>query len=84
MQDALNKLATENEELKSRSQEMLYENQRLAGIIISSTRSSASPDKLHGAMKPSGDKIGLGYGSNDSSKAETRCTPQLDRTKFKQ
>ncbi|KZV14670.1 hypothetical protein F511_40699 [Dorcoceras hygrometricum] len=82
MQAALSNLATENEELKSRSQEMLYENQRLVYIISSWTRSSASLDKLHGAIKPSGDKTGLGYGSNDSSTTETSCTPQLDRTKF--
>ncbi|KZV40037.1 hypothetical protein F511_12432 [Dorcoceras hygrometricum] len=82
MQAALSKLATENDELRSRSQEMLSENQLLAEIISSWTRSSASLDKLHGAMKPSDDRSGLGYGSNDSSKAETSCIPQLDRTKF--
>ncbi|KZV52675.1 hypothetical protein F511_21055, partial [Dorcoceras hygrometricum] len=60
MQAALSKLETENEELKSRSQEMLNENKRLAGIIKPWTRSSASLDKLHGAMKPTGDKSGLG------------------------
>ncbi|KZV27959.1 hypothetical protein F511_35977 [Dorcoceras hygrometricum] len=77
MQAALSKLATESEELRSRSEEMLNENQRLAGIISSWTRSSASLDQLHGAMKPYGDKTGLGYGSNDSSTAETSCTPKL-------
>ncbi|KZV24001.1 spindle pole body component 110-like [Dorcoceras hygrometricum] len=66
MKDALSKLEIENEELKSRSQEMLYENQRLAGIISSWTKSSASLDKLHGTMKLSGDKIGLGYDGNYS------------------
>ncbi|KZV21466.1 hypothetical protein F511_15617 [Dorcoceras hygrometricum] len=82
MQDALSKLATENEELKRRSKEMLYENQPLAGIISSWTRSSASLDKLPGAMKPSGDKIGLGYDSNDSSTTETCCTLKLEKIKF--
>ncbi|KZV48404.1 hypothetical protein F511_28482 [Dorcoceras hygrometricum] len=66
MQAALSKLATENEELKSRSQEMLYENQRLDGIIRSWTRSSAFLDKLHGSMKPNGYKSGLGYDGKDS------------------
>ncbi|KZV36825.1 cell division control protein 48C [Dorcoceras hygrometricum] len=37
MQATLSKLETENAELRSRSEEMLYENQRLAGIIISWT-----------------------------------------------
>ncbi|KZV50759.1 hypothetical protein F511_25621 [Dorcoceras hygrometricum] len=73
MQAALSKLETENEELRSRSQEMLSENQHLSNIISSWTRSSASLDKLHGAMKPSGDRSGLGYGSNESSTAETNC-----------
>ncbi|KZV43764.1 spindle pole body component 110-like [Dorcoceras hygrometricum] len=83
MKAALSKLATENEELKSRSREMLYVNQRLAGIISSWTRSSASLDKLHGAMKPTGEKSCLGYDGNDSSTVDTSCTPQLERTKFK-
>ncbi|KZV22783.1 hypothetical protein F511_15528 [Dorcoceras hygrometricum] len=61
---------------------MLNENQRLADIISFWTRSSASLDNLHGAMKPFGDRSGLGYGSNDSNNAETSCTPQLDRTKL--
>ncbi|KZV39624.1 spindle pole body component 110-like [Dorcoceras hygrometricum] len=47
------------------------------------SRSSASMDKLHGAMKPSGDKTGLGYDGNVSSTAETSCTPKLERTNFK-
>ncbi|KZV35517.1 hypothetical protein F511_34905 [Dorcoceras hygrometricum] len=48
MQAALCKLETENAELRSRLEEMIYENQRLTGIIISRTRSSASLQKLHG------------------------------------
>ncbi|KZV23092.1 hypothetical protein F511_06616 [Dorcoceras hygrometricum] len=84
IQAALSKLATENEELKSRSQEMLNENQWLAGIISSWTRSSASLDKLHGAMKPTGEKYGLGYDGNDSSTTEISSTPQLARTNFEQ
>ncbi|KZV42318.1 hypothetical protein F511_40437 [Dorcoceras hygrometricum] len=67
MQDALNKLETENSELRSRSEEMLYENQRLAGIISSWTRSFASLHKLHGATKPSCDRTGLGYNSDEGS-----------------
>ncbi|KZV38224.1 spindle pole body component 110-like [Dorcoceras hygrometricum] len=82
MQASLTKLATGNEELKSRSQEMLYENQRLPGIISSWTRSSAFLDKLHGAMKPTGDKSHLGCDGNDSSTVETSSTPQLARTKL--
>ncbi|KZV50704.1 hypothetical protein F511_19616 [Dorcoceras hygrometricum] len=82
MQVALSKLSTDDEELRNRSQELLNENQRLTEIISSWTKSSASLDKFHGAMNPSGDRSGLGYGSNESNKAETSCTPQLDRTKF--
>ncbi|KZV50558.1 hypothetical protein F511_33697 [Dorcoceras hygrometricum] len=55
MQAALTKLATENAELRSRSEEMLYENQRLADIINSWTKSSASLQKMQGAANPSGD-----------------------------
>ncbi|KZV17942.1 hypothetical protein F511_10956 [Dorcoceras hygrometricum] len=77
MKAALSKLATENDELRSRSEEMLYENQRLAGIISSWTRSYASLHKLHGAVKSSGDKIGLGYNGNESSTAEPSCTTKL-------
>ncbi|KZV55555.1 hypothetical protein F511_23514 [Dorcoceras hygrometricum] len=62
---------------------MLNENERLAEIISSWTRSSASLDKLHGAMKPSGDKSGLGYGSNDNSTSDTNCNRKLGRTKFR-
>ncbi|KZV39458.1 hypothetical protein F511_42276 [Dorcoceras hygrometricum] len=61
MQAALSKHVIENEKLRSRSEEMLNENQRLAGIISSWTRSSASLQKLYGATKPSGDKIRLCY-----------------------
>ncbi|KZV47711.1 two-component sensor histidine kinase bacteria [Dorcoceras hygrometricum] len=82
MQAALSKLATENDELRSRSQEILKENQHLAEIISSWTKSSASLDKLHGAMKPSGDRSGLGYGSNDDNTEETSCTSNLDRRKL--
>ncbi|KZV37714.1 hypothetical protein F511_37828 [Dorcoceras hygrometricum] len=59
MQAAISKLVTENEELRSKSEEILSENQRLAGIISSWTRSSVSLQRLHGATKQSGDKIGL-------------------------
>ncbi|KZV32047.1 hypothetical protein F511_38524 [Dorcoceras hygrometricum] len=83
MQAALSKLATENDELRSRSEEILNENQRLTGIISSWTRSSASLDKLHGAVKSCSDKTGLGYNSNEISTTETSCTPKLDRTKSK-
>ncbi|KZV37659.1 hypothetical protein F511_30364 [Dorcoceras hygrometricum] len=61
---------------------MLNENQRLAGVISSWTRSSAFLNKRHGAMKPSSDKTGLGYNSDESSTTETNCTPQLARTKL--
>ncbi|KZV43129.1 hypothetical protein F511_07944 [Dorcoceras hygrometricum] len=56
MQVVLSKLETENAELRSRSEEILYENQRLVDIISSWTKSSASLQKLQGAIKPSGDK----------------------------
>ncbi|KZV36312.1 putative disease resistance protein [Dorcoceras hygrometricum] len=58
---ALSKLKTENDDLRSRSQEMMDENKMLAEIISSWTKSSPSLQKLQGVMKPSGDKIGLGY-----------------------
>ncbi|KZV35918.1 UDP-glucosyltransferase [Dorcoceras hygrometricum] len=83
MKATLSKLAAENDELRSRSEKMFNENQRLAGMISSSTRSSASLENLHGSMKPSGDKIGLGYDSNERSSAETNFTPKLERKKFK-
>ncbi|KZV19148.1 hypothetical protein F511_10039 [Dorcoceras hygrometricum] len=47
------------------------------------SRSSASLQKLHGATKPSGDKIGLGYNSDEDSTAKTSSTPRLERTKSK-
>ncbi|KZV21163.1 hypothetical protein F511_24727 [Dorcoceras hygrometricum] len=83
MQAALSKLETENAELRSRSVELLYENQRLADIISSWTKSSASLQKLQGAIKPSGDKTRLGYNSNEGSIAETSSNPRLRKTKFK-
>ncbi|KZV29178.1 hypothetical protein F511_36176 [Dorcoceras hygrometricum] len=59
LQTALSKLMTENEELRSMSQDMI-ENQRLAEIISFWTKSSPSLQKLQGAMKSSGDiRIGL-------------------------
>ncbi|KZV26453.1 hypothetical protein F511_36771 [Dorcoceras hygrometricum] len=82
MQTALSKLSTENDELRIRSQDMLNENQRLADIISSWTKSSTSLQKLQGAMKPSGDKSGLGYGIDESSMTETSTHPNLDRTKL--
>ncbi|KZV39176.1 hypothetical protein F511_25747 [Dorcoceras hygrometricum] len=83
MQAALSKLTTDNDELRSRSSEMLNENQHLADIISSWTKSSTSLQKLQGTMKPSGDKSRLGYGSDESSMAEPSTHPQLDRTKLK-
>ncbi|KZV50138.1 spindle pole body component 110-like [Dorcoceras hygrometricum] len=83
MQDALRKLETENENLRSRSEKMLYENQRLAGLIGSWTRSSYYLQKPHGATNPSGDKTGLGYNSDEGSTAKTSSTPRLEWTKFK-
>ncbi|KZV36829.1 auxin transport protein BIG [Dorcoceras hygrometricum] len=83
MQVALSKLETENENLRSRYEEMLCENQRLVGIISSWTRSFTSLQKLHEATKPSHDRIGLGYNSNEGNTAETSSTPRLERTKFK-
>ncbi|KZV25317.1 putative leucine-rich repeat receptor-like protein kinase [Dorcoceras hygrometricum] len=83
MQAALSKLETENAELRSRSEEMLYDNQRLAGIISYCTRSSASLHKLHGATNPSGDRTRLGYNSDEGSTAETSSTPRLEKKKFK-
>ncbi|KZV30455.1 hypothetical protein F511_23380 [Dorcoceras hygrometricum] len=82
VQAALSKLSTENEELRIRSQEMLNENQRLAEIISSWTKSSTSLQKLQGAMKPFGDKSGLGYGSDERSMAEPSTHPTLDRPKL--
>ncbi|KZV35452.1 hypothetical protein F511_30829 [Dorcoceras hygrometricum] len=81
LQNALSKLMTKNEELRSRSQEMMNENQRLAEIISSWTKSSASLQKLQGAMKPSGDKSGFAYESDESKGAETCTHPKLDRPK---
>ncbi|KZV37712.1 hypothetical protein F511_32613 [Dorcoceras hygrometricum] len=83
MQAALSKLESENGELRNRSEEMLNENKRLAGITISWIRSSASLDKLHGVMKLSGDKTRLGYNTYESSTAETSCIPQLEGQSFK-
>ncbi|KZV48346.1 leucine-rich repeat receptor-like protein kinase [Dorcoceras hygrometricum] len=83
MQADLSKLETENAELRSRSEEMFYENQRLTGIISSWTKSSASLQKLQGATTSSGDKTGLGYNSDEGSITETSNTPRLERTKFK-
>ncbi|KZV38660.1 spindle pole body component 110-like [Dorcoceras hygrometricum] len=82
MQAALSKLESENEKLGIGSEEILNENKRLAGIISSWTRSSASLDKLHGVMKPFGDKTELGYNSDERSTAETSSNPQLVRTKL--
>ncbi|KZV16275.1 hypothetical protein F511_39633 [Dorcoceras hygrometricum] len=83
IQAALSKLKTENENFRSRSEEMLCENQRLAGIISSWTKSSASRQKLNGATKPSGDRTGLDYNSDEGNTTETSNTPRLERTKFK-
>ncbi|KZV40130.1 hypothetical protein F511_39301 [Dorcoceras hygrometricum] len=46
-------------------------------------KSSLSLQQLHGATKPSGDRTGLGYNSDESSTAETSSTPMLERIKFK-
>ncbi|KZV30731.1 hypothetical protein F511_37536 [Dorcoceras hygrometricum] len=71
MQAALSKLVIENEELRNKSEEILSENQRLAGIIRSWTRSSLSLQQLHGAINPSDDRTGQGYNSDESSTTET-------------
>ncbi|KZV38634.1 phragmoplast orienting kinesin 2 [Dorcoceras hygrometricum] len=82
MQSALSKLTIENDELRNRSYEMLNEDQRVVDIISSWTKSSISLKKLQGAMKPSSDKSGLGYGSDESSIEEPSTHPQTDRTKL--
>ncbi|KZV15707.1 metallopeptidase [Dorcoceras hygrometricum] len=83
IQAALSKLVTENEELRSKSKEMLNENQRLAGLISSWTRSSVSLQKLHGATKTSGDRTGFSYNSDEGSTSQTSSTPRLERTNFR-
>ncbi|KZV56824.1 hypothetical protein F511_25870 [Dorcoceras hygrometricum] len=83
MQAALSKLETENEKLRSRFEEILCENQRLADIISSWTRSSSSLQKLHETTKPSGDRTGLGYNRDEGSIAETSSSPRMERKKFK-
>ncbi|KZV38372.1 spindle pole body component 110-like [Dorcoceras hygrometricum] len=83
MQAALSKLVTENEELRSKSEVILSENQRLDGVISSWIRSSVSLQRFHRATKPSGDKTGLGYTSDKGSTTETSSTPMLERTKFR-
>ncbi|KZV19916.1 hypothetical protein F511_18725 [Dorcoceras hygrometricum] len=75
-------LTTEHEELRSRSQDMMNESKRLVEIISSWTKSSVSLQKLQGSMKPSGDKSGLGYGSDESNMTETCTHPKLDRPKL--
>ncbi|KZV43232.1 hypothetical protein F511_36330 [Dorcoceras hygrometricum] len=82
MQATLSKLVTKNKELRSRSEEILNENQRLDGIISSWTRSSASLQNLHGATKLSGDRTGLGYNNDEGSTAKT-STSRMEKTKFK-
>ncbi|KZV27726.1 hypothetical protein F511_03964 [Dorcoceras hygrometricum] len=82
LQATLSKLATENEELRSRSEEMVNENKRLARIINSWTRSSTSLNKLHGSTKPSGYKIGLGYNRYESNTAKTNCTSSWKEQKI--
>ncbi|KZV25995.1 phragmoplast orienting kinesin 2 [Dorcoceras hygrometricum] len=83
MQAALSKLENENDELKNRTEEILCENWRLADIISSWTKYSASLQKLQGATKQSGDKTGLGYYRNESSTSETSNNQRLGGTKFK-
>ncbi|KZV37647.1 hypothetical protein F511_03953 [Dorcoceras hygrometricum] len=81
LQTPLSKLKTENEDLRSRFQEMMNEHQRFAQIS-SWTKLSASLQKLQGAMKSSGDKSGLGYGSYESNIVETCTHPKLDKSKL--
>ncbi|KZV46706.1 hypothetical protein F511_37972 [Dorcoceras hygrometricum] len=83
LQAALIKLVTENEELRNRSEEMISENQRLADIISSWTKSSVSLQKLHGVAKLSGDRTGLGYNSDEGNTTETSSTPMPEITKLK-
>ncbi|KZV38709.1 hypothetical protein F511_18699 [Dorcoceras hygrometricum] len=81
----LNDMVQEYKKLTQSFEEVKAERESCATkaeLVSSSDMSSASLDKLHGAMKPSGDKIGLGYNSNENSTSKTICTPQLERIKF--
>ncbi|KZV19386.1 hypothetical protein F511_04247 [Dorcoceras hygrometricum] len=82
LQTALSKLKTENDDLRSRSQDMIDENLCLAEIISSWTKSSGSLQRLHGAMEPSSNKIGLGYETDESNVAETSTHPKMDKPKL--
>ncbi|XP_073119887.1 uncharacterized protein [Henckelia pumila] len=61
----LNLLAAENDDMKRVFQDTLYENQKLLKTINSWNNASTSLDKIHENQKQVGDKIGLGYGSNE-------------------
>ncbi|KZV14845.1 hypothetical protein F511_40696 [Dorcoceras hygrometricum] len=65
-----------------RSQEMINENQRLAEIISSWTKSSTSLQKLQGTLKPSGDKSGLGMeGMKATLRKQSRSETSSDAEK---
>ncbi|KZV16907.1 RNA-dependent RNA polymerase 6-like [Dorcoceras hygrometricum] len=82
MQAALSKLENKNVELRSRPEEMLHENQRLADTISSWTKSSASLQKLQGATKHSGDKTGLGYYSSEYRKNQQQSSARAKRCRI--
>ncbi|KZV56892.1 hypothetical protein F511_15811 [Dorcoceras hygrometricum] len=66
----------------SSSRDNKYEVQCLMADDVDETKSSASQQKLQGAMKSSGDKSGYGYESCESNIAETCTHPKLDKPKF--
>ncbi|XP_073152646.1 uncharacterized protein [Henckelia pumila] len=61
----INLLMIENNDMRSKLQETLSENQRLTDLVNSWNKASISLDKLTVMQKQAGDKSGLGYNTNE-------------------
>ncbi|XP_073120477.1 uncharacterized protein [Henckelia pumila] len=66
----INLLMAENNDMRSKLQETLSENQRLTDLVNSWNKASISLDKLTEMQKQAGDKSGLGYNTNEGNKGE--------------
>ncbi|KZV50082.1 hypothetical protein F511_21652 [Dorcoceras hygrometricum] len=79
----LSKLKTENEFLRSKSNELTSENERLKLVLSSWKKYSISLGKLHEVQKPFNDRTGLGFSSVESNSSDNNTQSYLTDDKLK-
>ncbi|KZV51418.1 hypothetical protein F511_32034 [Dorcoceras hygrometricum] len=80
----LSKPNMENESLRTKSNELTSENDRLNQLMSSWTKSSVSLGKLHDVLKPFNDKTGLGFRTGERSSGDICTQSDLNTSNLNQ